>query len=180
ICFFHAQNSLAHWLFSLARTLLSLARTLLSLARSLMASVNLQLIAVVNQDVQHVLNVSHERWLDAAELHVLFQNRGLRPGPENIENNLGRKQKKFVDLPLLPRSTYTVDAPGLYRVQMIPFAYDHAWVIFPNGNRVISGTVVHGGLTFNYTFAQSPDLQRRTIRRQQLYGNHTFVHYLVV
>ncbi|WZZ90200.1 hypothetical protein YC2023_118779 [Brassica napus] len=122
-----------------------------------MASVNLQLIAVVNQDVQHVLNVSHERWLDAAELHVLFQNR-----------------------PLLPRSTYTVDAPGLYRVQMIPFAYDHAWVIFPNGNRVISGTVVHGGLTFNYTFAQSPDLQRRTIRRQQLYGNHTFVHYLVV
>ncbi|CAF2012773.1 unnamed protein product [Brassica oleracea var. botrytis] len=122
-----------------------------------MASVNLQLIAVVNQDLQQVLNASHERWLNAEELHILFQNRAL-----------------------LPQSTYTVDALGLYRVRMLTFADDHAWTLFPNGNRVIGGRVVHGGLTFNYTFAQSPDLQRRTIRRRQLYENHTFVHYVAV
>ncbi|KAG5374712.1 hypothetical protein IGI04_039308 [Brassica rapa subsp. trilocularis] len=116
-----------------------------------MASVNLQLIAVLNQDVQHVLNLSHERWLNAEELQILFQN-----------------------LALLPQSTYTFDEPGLYRVQTLKFADDHAWTLFPNGNLVIGGRVVHGGLTFNYTFAQSPDLQRRTIRRQQLYVTFTF------
>ncbi|KAF2603191.1 hypothetical protein F2Q70_00028592 [Brassica cretica] len=42
-----------------------------------MASVNLQVIAVLNQEVQQVLNFSHEKRLIAQELDVLFHNHAV-------------------------------------------------------------------------------------------------------
>ncbi|KAF2567804.1 hypothetical protein F2Q68_00028150 [Brassica cretica] len=81
-----------------------------------MASVNLQVIVVLNQGllvsstVQKVLEASHDDWLSADEMLVLFENRHL-----------------------FPVSDFTVAVPRLYLFQTPRFIDDHEWVNFYNG-----------------------------------------------
>ncbi|KAF3578844.1 hypothetical protein DY000_02035628 [Brassica cretica] len=76
-----------------------------------MASVNLQVIVVLNQGttVQKVLEASHDDWLSADEMLVLFENRHL-----------------------FPVSDFTVAVPRLYLFQTPRFIDDYEWVNFYN------------------------------------------------
>ncbi|CAN6835483.1 unnamed protein product, partial [Brassica oleracea] len=82
--------------------------------------------------VQEVLNLSHERWLNAQELDVLTVQKVLEASHDDWLS-ADEMLVLFENRHMFPVSDFTVPVPRLYLFQTPRFIDDHEWVNFSNG-----------------------------------------------